>query len=213
MAARAKVTTALGVATFVLSALVILGGYVDVAAYKAGFIPARFLIEEPLPGAVPALLTPFTSALLHGGWFHLITNMVLLVFLGLRIEPVFGARGVLIAYLAGAVLASGAQFLAEPESLNPMIGASGAISAWFAMNALIFGQQSRLTRSPWLNRWITAAWLLAAWIVLQYLVEALFLEEGILLATPAHIGGFVAGLLLQRPLLKWRVGRAIAPEV
>jgi hypothetical protein len=55
-----------------------------------------------------------------------------------------------------------------------------------------------------LNRWINALWLLAAWTVLQVMVGWSAGQQGMLLATPAHIGGFVAGLLLQRPLLLWR---------
>jgi len=52
------------------------------------------------------------------------------------------------------------------------------------------------------------AWLLAAWVVIQWMSGLLAGGQGMLLATPAHIGGFIAGLLLQRPLLLWRYRRA-----
>ena len=52
------------------------------------------------------------------------------------------------------------------------------------------------------------AWLLAAWVVLQWMAGLLAGGEGVMLATPAHIGGFIAGLLLQRPLLLWRYRKA-----
>ena len=70
--------------------------------------------------------------------------------------------------------------------------------------AIFFGQPKQVTKNQKLNRWIHVAWLLAAWIVIQIMTEMLAGGQGVLLATPAHIGGFVAGLLLHRPLLLWR---------
>jgi len=85
-----------------------------------------------------------------------------------------------------------------------MVGASGAISAVVGAFALSFGRAKRVTSSVRVNRWINIAWLLAAWVALQMMVGWVAGGEGYLLATPAHVGGFVAGLLLQRPLLLWR---------
>ena len=58
------------------------------------------------------------------------------------------------------------------------------------------------------NRWVNVGWLLAAWVVLQMMMGWLAGSEGYLLATPAHVGGFAAGLLLQRPLLLWHYRKA-----
>ena len=55
---------------------------------------------------------------------------------------------------------------------------------------------------------LNALWLLAAWIVLQIMTGMLAGMQGLLLATPAHVGGFLSGLLLQRPLLMWRYRKA-----
>jgi membrane associated rhomboid family serine protease len=85
-----------------------------------------------------------------------------------------------------------------------MIGASGAVSAVVGGYALSFGRPRMVTRSARLNRWINAIWLMAAWVVIQAMMSWLAGTEGFMLATPAHIGGFAAGLLLQRPLLLWR---------
>jgi membrane associated rhomboid family serine protease len=85
-----------------------------------------------------------------------------------------------------------------------MVGASGGISGIIGAFALSFGQQKRIVASVKLNRMLNAAWLLAAWIVLQLMTAMLAGLQGVLLATPAHVGGFIAGLLLQRPLLLWR---------
>jgi len=85
-----------------------------------------------------------------------------------------------------------------------MVGASGAISAIIGAFALSFGRAKQFTRSLRLNRWINTVWLLVAWIVLQLMMGFLAGSQGYLLATPAHVGGFLAGLILQRPLLLWR---------
>jgi membrane associated rhomboid family serine protease len=74
--------------------------------------------------------------------------------------------------------------------------------------SLSFGRAKRITDNPRLNRWINVAWLMAAWVVMQLMMGWLAGAQGYLLATPAHIGGFLAGLLLQRPLLLWRYRKA-----
>jgi membrane associated rhomboid family serine protease len=110
--------------------------------------------------------------------------------------------------LIGALVAAAAQFVVDPTSTVPLVGASGAISALFGLYALFFGRPKQVTNNQKLNRWIHAAWLLATWVVLQWMAEFLAGSEGVLLATPAHIGGFIAGMLLQRPLLLWRYRKA-----
>jgi membrane associated rhomboid family serine protease len=59
-----------------------------------------------------------------------------------------------------------------------------------------------------LNRWLNVAWLMAAWIAIQVGFGYLMGTQGMLLATPAHIGGFLAGLAMQRPLLLYRYRNA-----
>ena len=189
--------------TILVSAIAILFAY-ETAITGAGFIAARLSGLADVSPAVPALLTPWTSALLHGGWLHLGINMVMLALVGRQVERVVGASGLMIAYAVGAAAAAATQFAAGPSSLVPMVGASGAISALFALFAIFFGEPKQFTRNQKVNRWIHVAWLLAAWIAIQIMTEMLAGGQGVLLATPAHIGGFVAGLLLHRPLLLWR---------
>jgi membrane associated rhomboid family serine protease len=90
----------------------------------------------------------------------------------------------------------------------PVIGASGAISAVVGAYALSFGRAKAFTNNLRLNRIINVVWLLVAWTVLQAMMGWLGNQQGYLLATPAHVGGFAAGLLLQRPLLLWRYRKA-----
>jgi membrane associated rhomboid family serine protease len=161
-----------------------------------------------LSPAAPAWLTPLTATLVHGNFLHLALNLLMLVWCGTQVERILGSGPMLLLYGVGAYTAAIAQWLVAPLSPTPMIGASGAISAVIGAFALSFGQQKKIVSSPSLNRSLNALWLLVAWIVLQVMTGLLGGLQGFMLATPAHIGGFIAGLLLQRPLLLWRYRNA-----
>jgi len=178
------------------------------AALTMGFIPARWSGADLPWAAVPAILTPLSSTLVHGGLLHLAFNLLMLVWCGTQVERVLGRSALLLLYGIGAYAAAAAQWLADTNSIIPVIGASGAISAVIGAFALSFSRAKQLTRSVRLNRLINAAWLLIAWVVMQVLIGFASGIQGMMLATPAHIGGFVAGLLLQRPLLLWRYRKA-----
>ncbi|MBA4752951.1 MAG: rhomboid family intramembrane serine protease [Sphingopyxis sp.] len=193
------------VIVFVL--LWITGFQVD-AIVRAGFIPARFGNELILPPGtmVPFVLTPLTSALLHGGVLHIVFNVIVLLFIGRQLEAPLGSKAMAVLLLAGAYGGALAQFLADPQSAVPMIGASGAISAVIAVYALIFSRSQASAIGPIPGHWVRALWLAAAWIGLQLLIG--FAGDGGFgaIAIWAHVGGFLAGLLLARPLLRWRFG-------
>ena len=174
------------------------------AAAAMGFIPARLSGAEAPWAAVPAVLTPLSATLVHGGLLHLFFNMLMLVWCGTQVERMLGRGPLILLYVVGAFAAAIAQWLSDLTGTVPMIGASGAVSAVIGAFALSFGRAKAITRSARLNRWINALWLLAAWVVMQLLVGWTAGTQGYLLATPAHVGGFLAGLLLQRPLLLWR---------
>jgi len=183
-------------------------GQSDRAAYALGFIPARFTLPvTPFPTA-PAFLTPLTATLVHGNWIHIGFNLLIFVWCGAQVERVLGAAGLVVLYLVGAYAAAAAQYVASPHAIVPVIGASGAISAVIGAFALSFGRAKAFTSNLRLNRWINVAWLMVAWVVLQVMMGWLAGGEGFLLATPAHVGGFAAGLLLQRPLLLWHYRKA-----
>ncbi len=135
-------------------------------------------------------------------------NFLLFAYCGRQIESVLGAALLVALYVAGAYAAAVGQYVLEPNSTIPMIGASGAISALVGAYAVSFGQPRKLVTSPRLNRWLNIAWLMAAWIALQWMIGFLGGQQGVLIAIGAHVGGFIAGVLLQRPLLLWRYRRA-----
>ena len=179
-------------------------GQDEAAALSLGFIPARLSGVAVQFAAIPAWLTPLSSTLVHSGLFHLFFNLLMLVWCGRAVERVIGAPSLVLLYVIGAYSAAIAQWAVEPMSVTPTIGASGAISAVIGAFALSFGRPRAFTRSGRLKRMLNAVWLMAAWILIQLAVGYIAGGEGLLLATPAHIGGFLAGLLLQRPLLLWR---------
>ena len=201
-------TGAIAGITTLVSVLVILFNAVDRAGILMGFVPLRFGGGVAISPAIPAFLTPLSATLVHGGFLHLAGNLLMLMWCGLAVERVLGAKAMLLLYAIGAYVAAAAQFLMEPLSSTPMIGASGAISALIGAFALSYGQQKAIVKSRTLNRWLNVAWLMVAWIVIQLGFGYLMGAQGMLLATPAHIGGFLAGLAMQRPLLTYRYRNA-----
>ena len=179
-------------------------GLSDFAAVALGFIPDRWSGAVLLGTAAPAFLTPLTATLVHADLLHLLLNMIILLWCGAAVERVLGKGPLLLIYGVAAYAAAIAQWAVDPHAATPMIGASGAIGGVIGAFALSFGQQKRIVASQSLNRMLNVLWLLAAWIVLQLMTGYLAGLQGVLLATPAHVGGFLAGLLLQRPLLMWR---------
>lgn len=205
----APLVTGYALACVVIHILLSITGFQVEAIVRAGFVPARFGVDLILPpGAmVPFLLTPLTSAFLHGGVLHLVFNMVVLLYLGRQLEAPLGAKAMAVMLLAGAYAGAFAQWLADPQSAVPMIGASGAISAVIAVFALIFSRTQTPAIGPIPGHWVRALWLAAAWIGVQLLIGFAGGDSSFgAVAIWAHVGGFLAGLVIARPLLRWRFG-------
>lgn len=183
-------------------------GQSEKAAFALGFIPLRVYIPAVAFPAVPAFLTPVTATLVHANLVHVGFNLLILLWCGSQVERVIGVSGLIVLYIVGAYAAAAAQWGVNPHGTVPVIGASGAISAVMGAYALSFGRAKPFTSNLRINRWINVAWLLVAWVVLQIMMGWIGNQQGYLLATPAHVGGFAAGLLLQRPLLLWRYRKA-----
>jgi len=179
-------------------------GLGDQAAQAMGFIPARLSGTPVSWAALLAFLTPLSATLVHANLLHIGFNLLIFVWCGSNVERVLGRGPLILIYFVGGYAAAASQWLVGPQSTVPMIGASGAISAVMGAFALSFGRAKMITRSARLNRWINIVWLMVTWVVLQVLVGFTAGAQGYLLATPAHIGGFLAGLLIQRPLLLWK---------
>jgi membrane associated rhomboid family serine protease len=203
----ARATVAIAAVTALAWLLVALARADNYAALWAGFIPARITGAIQDAALVPVWLTPLTCTLVHDGFAHVAFNLLFLLFCGRSVEPIVGGKGIVALYLGGAYAAAAAAYFAAPTSIIPLVGASGAISAVLGASAMLLGKYRIKTASPILGLWLHVLWLAAAWIGLQLLIGFTFTSEGIGPASvAAHIGGFLFGLALARPLLllKWR---------
>lgn len=199
---EARVTTGLAIATVMASALILLTGSLGEASVQGGFIPARVGQDAP-EFVVPWLLTPLTATLVHGGIAHLVFNLVMLVFCGRATERALGSAGVAVLYGIGAYASVAGQWIVGPASTAPMIGASGAISAVVGAYSLLYGERRAKAVGPIPAGVAQVLWLAAGWIGVQLLIGATEPADQPI-AIAAHIGGFLAGLALARPLLAWR---------
>lgn len=203
---NAPATITIAGVTAVVSLIITLFGLEPHAALYAGFIPARASLglAGDIPGLVPNILTPLSSALVHGGPVHLLFNLVTLLFCGMATERALGATGIVTLYLVGAYAACLAQWAVEPGSVVPMIGASGAASAVIGAYALLYGRTRARQVGPIPGWLLHVLWLLAAWTALNLAIGVLSVGAGMPIAAAAHVGGFIVGLALCRPLLLWR---------
>lgn len=170
----------------------------NLTALSYGAIPAVIFdtVElSPELVVIPELLTLATYSFLHGGWIHLISNMLFLWVLGDNIEDAMGHLRYLGFYILCAAAAALAHSLAMPDSKAPLIGASGAVAGTMGAYILLFPRVRiwilLLARIPLP---IPAVFALGAWIALQFFNVFFGFEEAV--AWWAHIGGFAAGLVL-----------------
>jgi membrane associated rhomboid family serine protease len=172
--------------------------------YQFGAIPAVVVGAESLPArivAIPPLLSLFTSMFLHGGWMHLIGNMWYLWIFGDNIEEAMGHFRYLIFYLVSGFLASLSHVMSNIGSNIPSIGASGAISGVLGAYLLLYPRARVLTLIflGWFIRmiYIPAGLVLGFWFFLQLLSGSLSgRQDAGGVAIWAHIGGFIAGMIL-----------------
>jgi membrane associated rhomboid family serine protease len=205
---RARVTLAIAAATAATFVLVALAGAGERAMMWGGFFPYRFGSDVYAPG-LPFWLTPLTAALLHAGMLHLLFNLLIFMFCGRSTENVLGPASIAILYVVGAYAAAAGQYLMNPHSTTPMVGASGAIAAVIGAYAMLFGQNKVKVKNPKLALWLNALWLLAGWIAVNAVMGLTMRRSADLnIAVGAHVGGFVVGLLLARPLLLFRYRKA-----
>ncbi len=203
----ARLTLAIAVATGAAFFLLYAARVLPEAQIWASFQPYRFGYDGYAAGA-PLWLTPLTATLVHAGWIHLGFNILILLFCGRAVEGVLGPAAFAILYVAGAYAAAAGHYLLEPGSLAPMIGASGAVSAVIGAFAISFGRNRVAVANPTLALWLNALWLIAGWIGLQLVIGLVSSRANVGIAVGAHIGGFLVGLALARPLLLFRYRKA-----
>ena len=171
--------------------------------YSYGLIPSVLMGKDQLPVdlyAVPAYVTIFSSMFMHGGFMHLIGNMLYMWIFADNIEDDLGPHNFLIFYLLAGVGAAMSQVLMDTNSPIPMIGASGAIGGVLGAYLLNYPNAKVLVLIPFgffsqLIK-IRALYVLVFWFVLQFINSALMSSQSGGVAYAAHIGGFVSGIIL-----------------
>ena len=155
----------------------------------------------------PVETTLFTAMFLHGGFMHLLGNMLFLWIFGNNVEDAMGHFRFIIFYLLCGVIATLAHALPNPLSTVPMIGASGAISGVLGAYLLLYPHARVLVMIPlgfYLHTsYLPASLVLGFWFVIQIISSLAANPEQGGVAWYAHIGGFAAGMLLI-PLFKYR---------
>jgi membrane associated rhomboid family serine protease len=180
-----------------------------------GAIPAVLLTDARLPpdlSWLPRYATPLTSMFLHASWMHLLGNLLFLWIFGDNVEDAMGHGRYVLFYVACGIAAVFVQAFADPRSAYPIIGASGAISGVLGAYLLLF-PRARVLTLVLLPFFLTtvrvpAMLLLLLWFAVQLVSDVALAGDGSV-AFRAHIGGFVAGMLLV-PLLKRRDVRLFA---
>lgn len=168
-----------------------------------GLVPARLAQGEGYP-------TLITHMFLHGGWMHLIGNMLFLWIFGDNLEEEMGRIGFLLFYLGSGLAAAALQIAADPGSGVPMVGASGAVAGVMG-GYLLFYPKARvdvlLFFVIFFRVFALRAWtVLGLWFALQLFSGFSTPTEDGGVAYWAHIGGFLAGLVLALPVWLRRGG-------
>ncbi|MDP9049536.1 MAG: rhomboid family intramembrane serine protease [Acidobacteriota bacterium] len=171
--------------------------YGDAFVYTYSAIPAQITHGQ-------ALLTLLTSMFMHGGWMHIIGNMIYLWAFGPEMEDAMGRFRFLAFYLVGGIVAMTVQVLASPASIVPNLGASGAIAAVMGAFLVIF-PTDRIRTALWFLffvrvTYIPAILLIGFWFLMQLFnagqVANTAQQGGV--AYLAHVGGFVFGVITGR---------------
>lgn len=194
----------IAICTLVFFWEVSLGPAMQQAVLTYGAIPSVVIGNDYMPpkmDAIPSWMTVLTSMFMHGGWMHLIGNMLYLWIFGNNVEDAMGHVRFIIFYLLCGILAFLAHAMGDPSSQIPTVGASGAISGVLGAYLLLHPRARVLVAIPLgiiiHTTRLPAAIVLGFWFVLQLINSAAASGgEGGGVAWGAHIGGFVAGMAL-----------------
>ena len=169
---------------------------------SVAFVPSRFWVTGHYQFD---LFTILISMFLHGGWLHLLGNMLYLWIFGDNVEDALGHFRYLIFYLLCGALATFSHAFISPSSSIPAIGASGAIAGVLGAYLILYPHARVLTLIPlgffMFLREIPAVFILGFWFVIQFFTGVLSIgvrteDQGGGVAYFAHIGGFLAGIVL-----------------
>lgn len=194
----------IGVTTAVFLYQVMLGEEMAAFVRQYGLVPAYLFGFEQPPTDTPRFLPLISFIFLHGGWFHLISNMWFLYIFGDNVEDRLGSLLYVVFYLACGLLAGLTQVLTQPTSTVPVVGASGAVSGVLGAYVVFFPTARVVTLMPVffiLTLVHVPAFLyIGMWFLMQLFsgTTALLTPQGAGIAWWAHIGGFLGGFWLAQ---------------
>lgn len=192
----------IAVNVFVFLLELTLGPQLELFFRQWGVVPAQLVAHWQSPAV---LLTVFTSMYLHGGWWHLIGNMLYLWIFGNNVEDRMGHLGYFVFYTLCGVLAALAQVAVDPSSRVPSVGASGAIAGVLGAYLLLYPHARVYVLIPLFLIFTTVAVPAVIVLVSWFLVQLFNGVAGLAVMTAqtggvafwAHIGGFLAGMVLM----------------
>lgn len=164
-----------------------------------GFIPAYY--SGALPFDWPAVTGILTFTLLHSGWAHVLMNTVMLAAFGAGLERWMGWRRMLVFIIACNVFALFVHFILNLNSTAPVIGASGAISGLFAAAIIMLQQRGGMAPMGRFGYWP----LIVLWVLISVGFGMMGGPGGESIAWAAHVGGFLAGFILLKPVMRMRI--------
>ena len=179
----------------------------EILAMQFGEVPshlAAFLAGSHRYSLPQVVLPFFTSMFLHGGWAHVLGNMWFLYIFGDNVEDYLGHFKYLVFYLMSGLIAMGTQVAIYPHSNVPTIGASGAIAGVLGAYFILYPRARVLTWFFVFIVYIPAWFVLGEWFVMQFLYGTASLSAAQAgrdlggVAFWAHVGGFVAGMLMVK---------------
>ena len=180
-----------------------LGSNLDKFFVNYGLVPSRYLdMVAHHSHFITRYIPFFTSMFIHGGWMHIIGNMWFLFIFGDNVEDRLGHRGYFLFYILSGLAAAVIQVLSSVSSSIPTIGASGAISGVLGAYLVMFPKAKIVTLIPIFFFFdiidLSAILFIGFWFLMQFFsgIQSWGLDTSGGIAWWAHIGGFVAGILM-----------------
>lgn len=182
-----------------------MGSELNVSICQFGLIPAEVLGLEPSrqlvcpPGGNITFISFVSSMFMHGSWMHILGNMWFLYIFGGNVEDATGSLNFLLFYILSGLAAAGSQILADPVSVIPMVGASGAIGGVMGAYIILYPKvrvQLLIVVYIITTFRVPAVAMLGYWFLVQFMGAFTSSSATGGVAFWAHIGGFVAGLVL-----------------
>lgn len=162
-----------------------------------GLMTGAYTDNVPMP-FWSLVIGPFTYAFIHGNWMHLIMNGLMMMAFGTGVERWMGGRRLFVLFMLCSLASALVQFAFAPTATDPVIGASGGLSGLFAA-VLMMMQQRGLGSNGRYGMWP----FVILWVLLSAVFGMMGAPDGSLIAWPAHIGGFLAGFLFLKPVLRF----------